>query len=187
MKKISPALLAFFGVALAFLFSFTLLSAQDKPQPAKTTGAMGSMSMAQSGTYAPGLPGWMHHLPPDLLEKAKTIWLADGRGIIALEEMLAAKGHELKSVMTQANPDEKVTQALAKEISGLVEKLINAKIALHRKLEKEGIPTWGHHMGGMHGMIEHRGMMGMEQEGMCPMMGQMGQMGGEMKQGASMK
>lgn len=177
MKRISPMLLAVAGVALAFVFSISTLSAQDKPQP-KANGVMGSM-MTQTGTYAPGLPGWMYHLPPDQLDKAQKIWLTDGRGIVATKEMLASKAHELRSVMAQANPDEKATQALAKDIAGLVEKLINAKIAMDRKLEKEGIPTWSHHMGGMHEMMEHDGM-GM----MCPMMGQMG---GEMKPGMGMR
>ena len=99
--------------------------------------------MDQQMTYAPGLPGWINRLPADKQETARKIWLTDGRTILSLKEMIEAKRHELNAIQDMPNPDENAVAALAKEIGATEEKLLMAEFAFNRKLEKEGIPTWG--------------------------------------------
>jgi hypothetical protein len=176
MTRTSRILQALGGMALAFLVGFAAMAAQDKAattakpdQPAATQQSQdhGSMPMGmgmgmggQSHTFAPGLPGWIKHLPADKQEVARKIWLADGKVVVGTKELLAAKRHELNAVQALPGTDDKTIAALVKEIASLDEKLMNAEIGLRRKLEKEGIPTWG----------RMDNSMGMGGEG-CKMMG----------------
>ena len=170
MNKTSRILSIFCGISLVFLTGLAAMAAEDAAKP----GA------EPQPTYAPGLPGWMHHLPADKQEVARKIWLTEGRTILSLRETMQAKRHELNALQDMPNPDEKAVAAAAKEMGATLEKLLMAQFAFHQKLEKEGIPTWGQGgMGMMHPMMMGpMGMMGGEQP--CPMMGKMGGMGGPM-------
>jgi len=83
--------------------------------------------------------------------------------------MVTAKRHELDALLTLPATDDKAVAAQVKEIATWEEKLLQAEISFRRKLEKEGIPTWGHFdhgkhnmmMGGEGGMMGKGGMMGM--------------------------
>jgi len=124
--------------------------------------------------YAPGLPDWMNRLPSDKLETARKIWLTEGRTIVSLRETMQAKRHELNALQDMPNPDEKAVAAVAQEMGATLSKLLMAQFAFQQKLEKEGIPTWGHPVMGMmmdHPVMGPMGMMGGEQG--CPMMGGM--------------
>lgn len=184
MSKRSRYFQAFTGMALAFLVGLGAMAAQDMNHDGKVVPAvptaqsapaghaamgMGSMAaMGQNQPFAPGLPGWIKQLPADKQETARKIWLADGRAIVGYKEMLVAKRHELNALQALPGADDKALQALVKEISSYEEKLLTAEIGFRRKLEKEGIPTWGRFEHGMHQMM-------MDQEG-----GMMGKMGGGM-------
>lgn len=169
MNKTTRFFQAVGGVALAFLIGAGAFAAQDKAaQKAQPAEAPAKAETAAPG-YAPGMPGWLKHLPADKVEAAKAIWLSDGRTVHAQKQMLKAKRFELEALLTLPNTDDKAVQALVKEIASYEEKLLTAEITLRRNLEKAGIPAWGH--------SEH-GMGSMMGEGMkCKMMG--GHDGGE--------
>lgn len=189
MTRTSRILHALTGMTLAFLIGFAAMAAQDKAAPAKPDQPAavqsqdhGSMNMGmgmgmagQAHTFAPGLPGWIKHLPFDKQEVARKIWLTDGRAIVGYKELLAAKRHELNAVQALPGTDDKAITALVKEIASTDEKLLTAEIGLRRKLEKEGIPTWGRFDHSMHSMMMGEdggmgGMMGGEGKGMMGMM-----------------
>jgi len=173
MNKTSRILVAFTGISLAFLIGFTAMAAEDAAKPD---------AKPPQPTYAPGLPGWMNHLPADKQEAARKIWLTDGPTILSLRETMQAKRHELSALQDMPNPDEKAVAAVAKDMGDTLEKLLMAQFAFNQKLEKEGIPTWGHPVMGpmmmghpaMGPMMGAMGMMGGGQP--CPMMGKMGPM-----------
>lgn len=182
MSKTSRIFQTFGGITLAFLVGVAAIAAQDKasthaaggdhPQAAKTdpaTPATPGAAPAAPMTYAPGLPGWIKHLPADKQEIARKIWLTDGRVIHASKEMVTAKRHELDALLTLPTSDDKAIAAQVKEIATWEEKLLQAEISLRRKLEKEGIPTWGNFDHGKHNMMMGKGGMG----------GMMGMMGGK--------
>lgn len=184
MSKTSRIFQTFGGITLAFLVGVAAMAAQDKatghsgggdhPQAAAKTEAAPAAATATTPaapmTYAPGLPGWIKHLPADKQEIARKIWLTDGRVIHASKEMVTAKRHELDALLTLPNTDDKAVAAQVKEIATWEEKLLQAEISLRRKLEKEGIPTWGHFDHGKHNMMMGKGGMG----GKGGMMGMMG-------------
>lgn len=185
MSKTSRIFQTFGGITLAFLVGVAAIAAQDKaashsgggdhPQAAKTDpatpAAKGAAPAAAPMTYAPGLPGWIKNLPADKQEIARKIWLTDGRVIHASKEMVTAKRHELDALLTLPTSDDKAIAAQVKDIATWEEKLLQAEISLRRKLEKEGIPTWGHFDHGKHNMMMGKGGM----------MGMMGMMGGKDK------
>jgi len=176
MSTTSRYLQAAGGMTLAFLIGLSAMAAQDAATASKAaTPAPAAQAAAQAKpqTFAPGLPGWMKHLPAEQQEAARKTWLTDGRAIVAQKEMLKAKRHELNALLAMPGADDKAVTALVKEIAGLDEKLLGAEIGLRRKLEKEGIPTWGR----MDGMMDAGG----GKEG-C-MSGMMDKMGGMMKGG----
>lgn len=191
MSKTSRIFQTFGGITLAFLVGVAAIAAQDKatshsgggdhPQTAKTDpatpAAPGAAPAAAPMTYAPGLPGWIKHLPADKQEIARKIWLTDGRVIHASKEMVTAKRHELDALLTLPTSDDKAIAAQVKEIATWEEKLLQAEISLRRKLEKEGIPTWGNFDHGKHNMMMGKGGMG----------GMMGMMGGKDKDGDASK
>jgi len=191
MSKTSRIFQTFGGITLAFLVGVAAIAAQDKapahtaggdhPQAAKTDSAApaapGAVPAAAPMTYAPGLPGWIKHLPADKQEIARKIWLVDGRVIHASKEMVTAKRHELDALLTLPTSDDKAIAAQVKDIATWEEKLLQAEISLRRKLEKEGIPTWGNFDHGKHNMMMDKGGMG----------GMMGMMGGKDKDGDASK
>lgn len=179
MSRTKMTLQALGGMTLAFLIGVSAMAAQDAAKPAPAApqaqamqNMAGQPAAAPHHTYAPGLPGWMKHLPTDQQETARKLWLTDGRTILATKELLVAKRHELNAQMAMPGVDEKTVNALVKEVAALNEKLITAEISLRRKLEKEGIATWGR--------MDDGGMMGNDG---CKMMDGMkdGMMGGMMK------
>ncbi|WP_243438671.1 periplasmic heavy metal sensor [Fundidesulfovibrio soli] len=181
MSKTSRYLQAVGGMSLAFLIGLGAMAAQDAataPKAAPQAQAPAAASTpSKPQTYAPGLPGWMKHLPADQQETARKIWLTEGRTVVAHKEMLKAKRHELNALLAMPNADDKAVAALVKEVASQEEKLLGAEVALRRKLEKEGIPTWGR----MDGMMDNMGgkegcMSGM----MDKMGGKMDKMGGQM-------
>lgn len=187
MSKASRIFQIFGGITLAFLVGVAAIAAQDKasghtgggdhPQAAKTDAAPAAPAAATPAapmTYAPGLPGWIKHLPADKQEIARKIWLTDGRVIHASKEMVTAKRHELDALLTLPASDDKAVAAQVKDIAAWEEKLLQAEISLRRKLEKEGIPTWGHFDHGKHNMMMGKG-------------GMMGMMGGKDKDGDASK
>jgi hypothetical protein len=97
----------------------------------------------------------------------------DGRVIHASKEMVTAKRHELDALFSLPGTDDKAIAAQVKEIANWEEKLLQAEISLRRKLEKEGIPTWGHFDHGKHNMMigGEGGMKGKGGMGMMSMMG----------------
>ncbi|KAF0235378.1 MAG: hypothetical protein FD177_132 [Desulfovibrionaceae bacterium] len=187
MSKTSRIFQTFGGITLAFLVGVAAIAAQDKaashsgggdhPQAAKTDPAPAAAAATTSAvptTYAPGLPGWIKNLPADKQEAARKIWLVDGRVIHASKEMVTAKRHELDALLTLPTSDDKAIAAQVKEIATWEEKLLQAEISLRRKLEKEGIPTWGNFDHGKHNMMMGKG-------------GMMGMMGGKDKDGDASK
>ena len=184
MSKTSRIFQTFGGITLAFLVGVAAIAAQDKatshsgtgdhPQAAKTEAAPAATPAAAPVTYAPGLPGWIKHLPADKQEIARKIWLTDGRVIHASKEMVTAKRHELDALLTLPTSDDKAIAAQVKEIATWEEKLLQAEISFRRKLEKEGIPTWGNFDHGKHNMMMGKG-------------GMMGMMGGKDKDGDASK
>ncbi|GFK94775.1 hypothetical protein NNJEOMEG_02623 [Fundidesulfovibrio magnetotacticus] len=184
MSKTSRFIQVFAGFALAFLVGAAAM-AQDKAhkpgadhaaQPAATAAAPAS-APAKPAVFAPGAPHWIHSLPADKQDAARSIWLADGRLIAGHKEMLKAKRHELKALLALPGTDDKAVAAVVKEISATEEKLLNAQISLRRKLEKEGIPTWA--LPGFDGKDDNCAMMG-DGDGKGKM-GMMGMMGGDGK------
>ncbi|WP_243359769.1 hypothetical protein [Fundidesulfovibrio terrae] len=103
------------------------------------------------------------------------------------KELLAAKRHELNAVQALPGTDDKAVAALVKEIASTEEKLLTAEIGFRRKLEKEGIPTWGRFDHSMHSMMmgEDGGMGGMMSGEGKGMMGMMSMGKDHDKQGAS--
>lgn len=179
MSKTSRIFQTFGGITLAFLVGVAAIAAQDKAashsggdhsQAAKTEAAPAATPAAAPVTYAPGLPGWIKHLPADKQEIVRKIWLTDGRVIHASKEMVTAKRHELDALLTLPNTDDKAVAAQVKEIATWEEKLLQAEISFRRKLEKEGIPTWGNFDHGKHNMMMGKGGKG-EMGGMMGMMG----------------
>ncbi len=155
MTRFSRLMHAVLGMTLAFLIGIAAMAAQDKA--AKTDQAQDKAAAAAAApattapatpgmhgmTHAPGLPGWITHLPAAQQETARKLWLAEGRNLAGRKEMLAAKRKELSALLTLAPQDEKAQTALIKEIAAQEEKLLTGQVALRRALEKEGIPTWG--------------------------------------------
>lgn len=193
MKKSSRILQVFSGVALAFLLGVAAMAAQDaasqhgksghgQQQPAAAAQPAPAVKTQPAAhgehAFAPGLPGWIKKLPADKQEVARKIWLADGRAIVGYKEMLVAKRHELNALLALPNVDDKAIQAVVKEVAATEEKLLNADIAFRRKLEKEGIPTWGRMDHSMHKMMDHEGGM-MGGKGMMGEGGMMGMMHGK--------
>jgi len=180
MTKTSRFLQVFAGFALAFLVGAAAM-AQDKAHKPGADHAAQSAAPAgpaKAAVFAPGAPHWIHSLPADKQDAARSIWLAEGRLIAGHKEMLQAKRHELKALLALPGTDDKAVAAVVKEIAATEEKLLNARIALRRKLEKEGIPTWA--LPGLDGgKAEMCAMMG-EGDGKGKM-GKMGMMGGEGK------
>jgi hypothetical protein len=186
MNRTSRILQVLSGVALAFLLGVAAMAAQDAASqhgkggqhgqqaaaPAQPAPAAKAQPAAQPGhgehTYAPALPGWIKKLPHDKQEVAIKIWLSDGRAMVGYKELLVAKRHELNALLALPNVDDKAIQAVVREISSTEEKLLNADIAFRRKLEKEGIPTWGRMEHSMHKMMmgDEGGMMGGKGMGM---------------------
>ncbi|WP_243312074.1 periplasmic heavy metal sensor [Fundidesulfovibrio agrisoli] len=195
MSKTSRYLQAVGGMSLAFLIGLSAMAAQDAatapkaaPQAQAQAQTSAASAPAKPQTFAPGMPGWMMHLPAEQQETARKIWLTEGRTVLALKEMLKAKRHELNAMMAMPNADDKAVAALVKEVASQEEKLLGAEVALRRKLEKEGIPTWGRMDGMMDGMGGKEGCMsgmmdkmgGMMMGGKMDKMGQMGGMMGGM-------
>jgi len=159
MNKTSRILLSFIGISLAFLIGFTAMAAENAAKP----------DAQPQPTYAPGLPGWMNALPADKQEIARKTWLTEGRTILSLRETMQAKRHELNALQNMPNPDEKAVAATAKDMGATLEKLLMAQFAFQQKLEKEGIPTWGHPVmgpmpGGMGGDMAWHPVLGLPVE-----------------------
>lgn len=176
MTKTSRIFQTFGGVTLAFLVGVAAIAAQDKAPAHKADGDHQAAAKTEAAVatpaahhaYAPGLPGWFKHLSADKQEAARKIWLVEGRVIHASKEMVTAKRHELDALLALPATDDKAVAAQVKEIASWEEKLLLAEISLRRKLEKEGIPTWGNFDHGKHNMMMGGGMKGM-----------MGMMGGD--------
>ncbi|MFP5240510.1 MAG: periplasmic heavy metal sensor [Acidobacteriota bacterium] len=182
MSKTSRYLQAVGGMSLAFLVGLGAMAAQDAATAPKSAPQAPAAAAAPAApqTFAPGLPGWMKHLPAAQQETARKIWLTEGRTVLAHKEMLKAKRHELNAMMAMPNADDKAVAALVKEIASQEEKLLGAEVALRRKLEKEGIPTWGRMDGMMDGMGGKEGCMSGMMDKMGGMGGKMDKMGGMM-------
>lgn len=105
------------------------------------------------------------------------IYQEQGQAISSLSQQLMDKQYELNAQIASPNTDEKRTQTLAKEITDLNGKILEARISLQKQLTKEGLPASAGFVCPMTGGMP----MG------CPMMhGGMGMMGGGMQHGGMM-
>jgi zinc resistance-associated protein len=111
------------------------------------------------------------------------IYQEQGQAISNLSQQLMDKQYELNTQLASPNADEKRTQVLAKEITELNGKILEARISLQKQLAKEGLPvSAGFVCPMMGGTTGHGGGTGMPMS--CPMMhGGMGMMGGGMQHG----
>lgn len=193
MKTEKNSLIRVFVLSFCLLAAGTVFAASDAKSQAHTPAgpkAAATDAAAGASSYAPHLPGWIMHLPADKQEIVKKIWLTDGRSMYAYKQWLIAKRHELSSLVAMPGADEKAVSAVIKEIANTEEKLLTAKVAFARKLEKEGIPAWGHLDMMDHGMMGEGGMMGgmggmMGGKGMACMSGMKDDMGSSHKPAAS--
>jgi len=114
------------------------------------------------------------------------IYQEQGQAISNLSQQLMDKQYELNTQLASPNADEKRTQVLAKEITELNGKILEARISLQKQLAKEGLPvSAGFVCPMMGGTTGHGGGTGMPMG--CPMMhGGMGMMGGGMQHGGGM-
>lgn len=114
------------------------------------------------------------------------IYQEQGQAISNLSQQLMDKQYELNAQLASPNTDEKRTQVLAKEITDLNGKILEARISLQRQLAKEGLPASAGFVCPMTGgTTGHSGGAGMPMG--CPMMhGGMGMMGGGMQHGGMM-
>ena len=82
MSKTSRYLQAVGGMSLAFLIGLGAMAAQDAatapkaaPQAQAQPQTAAASAPAKPQTFAPGMPGWMMHLPAEQQETARKIWL----------------------------------------------------------------------------------------------------------------
>lgn len=99
-------------------------------------------------------------LTPEQQARAQQIYQEDGQKIVGLRQQLINKRRELNGVVMSQSPDERRIQGLVDEVANLHKQILQAEIAMQRRLSQAGIPT--------------RGL------GMCPMCPPWGGMGGWM-------
>lgn len=137
----------------------------DAQAPAPPGAAPAPAAPAATPAPPAGLPGWIARQAPEKLEALKAIWRAEGRVLYATKEMITAKRHELDALLSLPESDDKAVQAAVKDILAWEEKLLQAEIALRRKLEKEGLDTFGRFDHGKHRLMPGHGE-GMMDKGM---------------------
>jgi Spy/CpxP family protein refolding chaperone len=158
--------LLIFGLGLGTAVAAAAAAPGPTPLPANPAQAgpnMGpSMPMGPGMNMGQGMEGMgMMGVPPEKQAEVKKIRDEYKDRFFALHQDLRAKHAELEAIMLQAQPDVNKAKAVAKEITGLIEQVMDQMIDMNAKITKETgvrLPV---------GMMMHGGGM------VCPMMGGM--------------
>lgn len=146
------------------------------------TGVIGFSGVAEArgGRHNGYGPGYNYNnLTPEQQEKARKLHDEHYNSVAPIRQQMIVKQAELDALLINEKPDAKKVESLSRDLGELRGKMMNQRLALRDRLEKEGLPGYGmgYHNGGRRGGWHH-GDRGDRGEGRGYGHGGMGHRGG---------